>query len=97
MNDISSIKAVLTDEIRPPSLSMTPILEGFLPLWILACLSLSVIASMIIPSWTYDSEVPTVGATSRFEASVISNYRFYKKAENVLEEGYRKVIPPPPL
>lgn len=40
--------------------------------------------------WQSESKVPTVGIRSAYEMGVVSNYRFYREAEGILVEGYRK-------
>lgn len=43
-------------------------------------------------SWISERKhLPLVGAWSNFEPVFISNYRFYRKAEAILSEGYTKV------
>ncbi len=63
------------------------ILVGFL------LLALPFYGSISLLRWRSEFKAPTVGVSSRLEAKFISNYRFYREAEAILADGYRRVNP----
>ena len=61
--------------------------------WALLILLLGFYGLSSLIAWRKRFKAPVVGSKSHFEPSLFSNYRFFKKAENVLNEGHSKVRP----
>lgn len=68
-----------------------PHLEEAYPLWGYGLLGIGLYVWLMIKSWFSKPKIPLVGVRSRFEARLISNFRFYKDAENILLEGHTNV------
>lgn len=56
-------------------------------------LALLFYGSIALLRWRSEFKAPTVGVSSSLEAKFISNYRFYREAEAILADGYRRVNP----
>lgn len=70
---------------------LSPYLEDARRMWSYLFLAFGLYACFLLRLCFFQSKVPLVGVRSRFEAGLVSNYRFYKDAETVLLEGYAKV------
>lgn len=64
--------------------------QSFLVLFASVALFLYIFSALL--SWISErNHFPLVGAWSSFEPVFISNYRFYRKAEGILSDGYTQV------
>ena len=70
---------------------LSPYLEDARPLWSYGLLAIGLYSCLLLRLCFFQPKIPLVGVRSRFEAGIVSNYRFYKDAETVLLEGYAKV------
>lgn len=70
---------------------LSPYLEDARRMWSYVLLVFGLHACFLLRLCFIQPKVPLVGVRSRFEAGMVSNYRFYKDAETVLLEGYAKV------
>ena len=70
---------------------LSPYLEDARPMWSYGLLAIGLYACLLLRLCFLEPKIPLVGVRSRFEAGMVSNYRFYKDAETVLLEGYAKV------
>ena len=61
------------------------------PLWGYSLLAISFYILLILKLWNSSVKAPSVGVRSRLEAGMISNFRFYKNAQEILLDGYTRV------
>ena len=73
-----NMTSLLQEGIMPPMLEFPFFALLFYASW------------MVYFSWAQRSKYPLVGAKSKFEAGVISNFRFYRNAQSILLDGYTK-------
>ena len=64
------------------------------PSWTYGAIALGLYLCLILRPWIPQPNFPMVGLRSNFELELVSNFRFYKNAEAILLEGYRKVKAP---
>jgi len=66
--------------------------DGVIP-WLFTAPALLIGAYCISFAWSslFGYKVPVFGVKSLWEPIMVSNYRFFRHAETVLEEGYRAV------
>ena len=70
---------------------LSPYLQDVRPMWSYGWLAVGLYVCLLLRLCFLQPKIPLVGVRSRFEAGMVSNYRFYKDAENILLEGYTKV------
>ncbi len=68
-----------------------PHLEEVSPLWGYGLLAIGLYGCLMIKSCFSEPKILLVGVRSRLEVGLVSNFRFYKDAENILLEGYTNV------
>lgn len=62
--------------------------------WMLASLAVGAYMVSFAVSRVFGYKVPVYGVSSQFEPTMVSNFRFFRRAENVLNEGYQAVSRP---
>lgn len=85
MNSKSSLKG------NPIVVSPLAVTEHLTSTSMLALLAIGAYVLSVIISQIFGYKVPLFGSVSKLEPIVLSNFRFFRHAEDVLNEGYEAV------
>lgn len=83
MENITYSSSVPYSFLPPPEELSSP--------WLLGALAIGGYCISIILSQIFGYKVPVFGVVTQLEPIVVSNFRFFRHAEDVLNEGYRAV------